>query len=345
MNRLSNHFALHFEHTKDGEDLNQAIELAEQAVIITPPGYPGRAEHLGNFGDKLHDQFRNLGRKENLAHGHQILSEALELTPTFHRTWRPIKADLAISYGESFERTKDKEDLNRAIEISLELLSSSSTEDPVHTMVLANLAFLLRKRSSCNFELRDDGINVRRIFLACVQKIIPLKYRYTAEIDDIERAVDLMVTAIGTVDFGSLECGQLQHHLAGLIMHRCYMLLTRPESSHDMLSDLNHAIDLEEIALNSIHPDNQEHPDRVGCWHNMGGWLVLRFRVTGSHDDYHKYLNCYRKAWKFCSENPLAQVHLATTIGVNYSLRSGDKEAAAEFLEEAVCCQPHVRDQ
>lgn len=264
LNRLSNNFALHFEYTKDGEDLNQAVELAEQAVIITPPGYDGRAVGLANFGNQLLGRFRNFGRREDLAHGHRVLSEALELTPTSDRFWRLIMGNLAISYGESFEHTKDKEDLNRAIEISLKLLPSFSNEDPVRAIVLANLAMFLRKRSFCNFELGDDMINMYHIIEACVKKTIPVKYRYTVEeIDDIERAVDLMVTAIGIVDFGSVKCGQLQHHLASFIIHRCYMLLTRPESSHDMLSDLNHAIDLEEIALNAILPDNPEHPDRA----------------------------------------------------------------------------------
>lgn len=55
---------------------------------------------------------------------------------------------------------------------------------------------------------------------------------------------------------------------------------------------------------------------------------------------YQRFVDCYKKAWKFRSENPKSQVDLASTLGARLSLLSGEEEAAADILEEAVQLLP-----
>lgn len=90
------------------EDLERAINRAEEAVAAAPLDHLDRACTLGNLSSYFYSRYNRLGRAEDIEHATKLSEEAVTATPSITRpkyldytTWAPIFTTGSNSLGES----------------------------------------------------------------------------------------------------------------------------------------------------------------------------------------------------------------------------------------------------
>ncbi len=73
-----------FERSGELEDLEQAIQVNQQAVTLTPDGHAGKPMYLSNLGITLQSRFERSGELEDLEQAIQVNQQAVTLTPDGH---------------------------------------------------------------------------------------------------------------------------------------------------------------------------------------------------------------------------------------------------------------------
>ena len=63
------------------EDLDEAIVLAQDALVLRPPGHPHRLRPLNNLALSLFARYKQLKRMEGLDEAIELNREALKLRP------------------------------------------------------------------------------------------------------------------------------------------------------------------------------------------------------------------------------------------------------------------------
>ncbi|KIJ05440.1 hypothetical protein PAXINDRAFT_93482, partial [Paxillus involutus ATCC 200175] len=84
-----------FEQSGDGDDLDEAIQLHCDALVLTPPGHPDHALSLCNLGARLNTQFKQSGNLDDLE-AIQLDRDALVLTPLGHPDHAMSLCNLAV---------------------------------------------------------------------------------------------------------------------------------------------------------------------------------------------------------------------------------------------------------
>jgi hypothetical protein len=64
--------SIRFEQSGDGDDLDEAIQLDRDAMVLRPPGHPDHALSLSNLGAKLGTRFKQRGNRNDLDEGLQF---------------------------------------------------------------------------------------------------------------------------------------------------------------------------------------------------------------------------------------------------------------------------------
>jgi Tfp pilus assembly protein PilF len=66
------------------DDLNRAVEAADEAVKITPSNHPDRAGYLNNFGNWLGRLFERTRAMDDLNRAVEAIDKAVKITPSDH---------------------------------------------------------------------------------------------------------------------------------------------------------------------------------------------------------------------------------------------------------------------
>ncbi len=78
------HCKSRFERSGELEDLEQAIQVNQQAVNLTPDGHADKPRRLNNLGGALQSRFKRSGEWEDLEQAIQLNQQAVNLTPDGH---------------------------------------------------------------------------------------------------------------------------------------------------------------------------------------------------------------------------------------------------------------------
>jgi len=73
-----------YERTGKMEDLEEAIQVARQAVDVTPEDHPDLAERLNNLGNRLESRYERTGKVEDLEEAIRVARQAVDVTPKDH---------------------------------------------------------------------------------------------------------------------------------------------------------------------------------------------------------------------------------------------------------------------
>ncbi|KAI1029506.1 hypothetical protein LB504_010789 [Fusarium proliferatum] len=141
LNNLSAKLDLKAEATGNSINYDEAIELAKEAITLTPEGHPDQAKWLNNLATHLLEKFDRSWDLNDLQDAINATSIAADLTPN-----GPTKALYLDSVADGLNRKFDKMgllvDLEEAIrmnEMALEMLPSHHSKRPQILSTLANL--------------------------------------------------------------------------------------------------------------------------------------------------------------------------------------------------------------
>ncbi|KAK6501943.1 hypothetical protein TWF481_009761 [Arthrobotrys musiformis] len=248
-----------YERTGDLNDLQRAIELAEEAV-----------EHFDRYGDSdvsdiddtpgirvgalsiyLYERFKLTGNLDDLELAIKASEKAIKLTPPGNQFRLGFQSNLAGYVQIRFGRTGSLDDLQMAIQIGEELLRSNIQE---RTVVLSNLAAAFATR-----------------------------FKRTGNSDDLDRAVKMFEEAIAT----TLDPSQK----AGCLNNTSTFLRTRFGYTGN-IEDLDMSIQMAEEAVALATDD---HPGKAALLKNLATCFMIKFNETRRPSDFEKAISASEK--------------------------------------------------
>ncbi|KAI1036834.1 hypothetical protein LB503_003312 [Fusarium chuoi] len=154
LNNLSAKLDLKAEATGNSINYDEAVELAKEAITLTPEGHPDQAKWLNNLATHLLEKFDRSWDLNDLQDAINAASRAADLTPN-----GPTKALYLDSVADGLNRKYDKmgllADLEEAIhmtEMALEMLPSHHSKRP---QILSTLADLFSNRYLIKETIQD----------------------------------------------------------------------------------------------------------------------------------------------------------------------------------------------
>lgn len=333
---LSNRYGMRHDLRGHLTDLYRAGERAEQAVRATPAGDPDRPRQIAMLGVFFIQRFESTGRRADIDSSLDLLAEGVETTPSTNPNWHVMMSNLATYYFLLSERTKNMDDLNHAIDILDKTLDKCPEDHPQRMYLLRNLAVQLLRRCQGNVSGIEDGAIKGNILEACIYLRTPLLHRYTSDLSDINRAIDLIHAALDYNIADHLFLASLHQELGRCFNQRYFMTLPNTGPTHDTLADISHAIDNEEEAIKAIP---QDHPLRAVWQFSLSSSLRTRFEQTKDEADQRRFLECIREVWSCRNAEPSLRMHAARKIVLNLPEGPNHKEVA-DILEEAVRLLP-----
>ncbi|KAJ7191358.1 hypothetical protein GGX14DRAFT_407294 [Mycena pura] len=108
---LGQNFGMRYRQTGHLKDLEAALQADREAVDLTPPEHPDRA-------DRLQKRYRRLGELKDLEAALHTNQEAVDLTPPEHSNRANGPKSLAISFMDHYHRLGDLKDLEAALHLN-----------------------------------------------------------------------------------------------------------------------------------------------------------------------------------------------------------------------------------
>src|SRR5204862_200408 len=97
------------------DDLEEAIQVAREAVDAAPQDHPDRTAQLNNLGIRLGDRYSRTGAMDDLEEAIQVAREAVDATGQDHPDRAGRLNNLGIQLGNRYSRAGAMDDLNEAI--------------------------------------------------------------------------------------------------------------------------------------------------------------------------------------------------------------------------------------
>jgi tetratricopeptide (TPR) repeat protein len=136
-------------------DLEEAISLYRQALLLKPPGDEGRWLYLHQLGLALSEYHERTGDMSDLEEVISMYREALELQPSPRPARSLSLNNLAISLRDRYRRTRGIADLEEAILLDREGLELQPSPHPIRPYLLWNLSLSLEDMYAATGVLSD----------------------------------------------------------------------------------------------------------------------------------------------------------------------------------------------
>ncbi|KAL2014889.1 hypothetical protein VTN00DRAFT_2414 [Thermoascus crustaceus] len=343
---LSTLYGIRFERQGDITDINHAVELAEKTTEIsrTQDSEGELFRCLATLGTHLLRRLEGTGRGEDLHAGHRAFTEAIDIGNPTDPLWNAVMKNFASCLHLLFDRTANRDYLNRAIDVCSSLLDKD-VEDHFDTTLSIKLSQMLKTRSRGNLSKKDLPKVKAQVIEACIHHRKPLRFQYCGDFSDINKAIDIMNTAIQQTNVGPRRRAQMHQSLASCLTEKYFMALTQTGPTNETLGCLNGAIDHWEMALKETP---QNHPRRASCALNLAQCRWLRFYQANDEADEQRSIECYREGWDCVNALPSVRVWSASILASNF--RGSNPEEAASLLQEAVqllptMCPKYLNDE
>jgi tetratricopeptide (TPR) repeat protein len=124
-----------------GVDLEEAISLYRQALLLEPPGHDGRWLSLHQLGAALYEYHQRTGDMGDFEEAISMYREALELRPLPDPERADSLNNLAVSLRDRYQRTRGMADLQEAILLGREALELRPSSHPDRPYLLWNHSF------------------------------------------------------------------------------------------------------------------------------------------------------------------------------------------------------------
>ncbi|KAH6881193.1 hypothetical protein BKA70DRAFT_1575486 [Coprinopsis sp. MPI-PUGE-AT-0042] len=144
-----------FERTGDLVTVNEAMEVLDRAVKLTPKGHADLPACLNNLGTSFQRRFEHTGDLSDIAEAISAQRRAMQLTPEGHADLPACLNNLGNSFQRRFEHTGDLSDIAEAISAqrrAVQLTPKGHADLPAH---LNNLGSSFQRRFEHTGDLSD----------------------------------------------------------------------------------------------------------------------------------------------------------------------------------------------
>ncbi|KIJ90397.1 hypothetical protein K443DRAFT_549293, partial [Laccaria amethystina LaAM-08-1] len=301
LNNLANALQDRFERRGAPNDLDEAMSLHREALLLRPAPHPDRSTSLNNLANALRTCFERRGASDDLDAAMTLHREALLLRPAPHpHRSRPLN-NLAATLQTRFEHRGDSNDLDEAISLHREALLLWPAPHPDRSASLYNLAAALKIRFSQGgvsndldevislhreaLLLRPEPHSNRSASLNNLANALQTRFEQRGASNDLSEAISFHREAL-------LLRPARHPDRSGSLNNLANALQTRFEQ-RGVSNDLDEAISLYQEAL-LLRPE--PHPDRSGSLNNLANALKTRFEKRGALNDLDDVISLRREA-------------------------------------------------
>ncbi|KAF8833878.1 hypothetical protein BDN67DRAFT_985738, partial [Paxillus ammoniavirescens] len=139
----------------DGKDLEEAIQHYRDALVLTPPGHPGRGMSLNNIANALLTRFEQGGDRKDLEEAIQHYQDALVLRPPGHPGCGTSLNNIVNALLTRFEQGGNRKDLEEAIQHYRDALVLRPPGHPDRGMSQNDIANALKTRFKQGGDRKD----------------------------------------------------------------------------------------------------------------------------------------------------------------------------------------------
>ncbi|KAF5877804.1 putative tpr domain containing protein [Botrytis fragariae] len=288
------------------QDLIRAIEVAQEAVDLTPQGYSDRPEWLNNLGGCLFEKYSFTSEKANLDRAIEVTQEAVDLTPQSYSDRPKWLNNLGIYLSEKYSLTSEKANLDRAIEVTQEAVDLTPQSHSDRPAILSNLG-------DCLFE----------------------KYSFTSEKANLDRAIEVTQEAVDLTPQSHSDRPKWLNNL-GIYLSEKYSLTSEK-------ANLDRAI---EVTQEAVDLTPQDHSNRSAFLNNLGLHFSKKYFFTSEKADLDRAIEVTQEAIDLTpqgySNRPKWLNNLGLHLFKKYSLTSekANLDRAIEVTQEAVDLTP-----
>ncbi|KAM0710540.1 hypothetical protein Q7P35_002211 [Cladosporium inversicolor] len=298
---LADILSLRFEQSGETKDLEEVIDVAQQAVQAMPFDHPDRAGFLNNLGVWLSSRYERTGEMKDLGEAIDVARQAIQATPLDHPGRAGRSSNLSNSLGSRYQRTGEMNDLEEAIDVARQAVQATPLNHPDRAGFSNNLGNRLESRYQRTGEVNDleEAIDVARqavqatplghpdraMYLNNLGSSLGSWYERTGKMKDLEEAIDIARQAIQATTLGHPDQVMYLNNLGNSIG-------SRYQRTGEM-NDLEEAID---VARQAVQATPLDHPDRAGLSNNLGNRLESRYERTGEVKCLEEAINTVRQA-------------------------------------------------
>ncbi|KAF9062799.1 CHAT domain-containing protein [Rhodocollybia butyracea] len=337
LSNLGRCLSVRFQQTGHLGDLDESVQLIQEALLLCPVGHPHRGHVLSILSTPLQSRFQETGQLEDLDNSIQLSREALLLNPVGHRKHGSSLSNLSGGLLLRFQNTGQLGDLDESVQLDQEALLLCPVGHPQHGHVLSNIIMTLQSRFQETGQLGDldNSIQLSRealllspvghsthgSALSNLSRGLFHRFQNIGQLRDLDESVQLSQEALLLYPTGHPKQGASLGYLSlGLFLRFQQVLLLHPVGHQHHTSSLN----------------------------NLSMGLNLRVEQTGNLGDLEEAVQLNREMLLL---QPVGSLHHGTSLGglssTLYTLfkqtgHLGDLDESIQFSREALQLLPTV---
>lgn len=315
--------------------LEEAIQAARKAIVLTPQDHHHMALFLNSLGLRLRAYYTQTGKFEVLEEGLRASQQALMATPAISSTFPMVASNRAFLLGLLYELKGQVTTLDDAIQLvqqSLECTPDSDAKKPRYyhhlsrflemhydrTLEMASLTEAIRLSREATTRIRDQNPDKPDFFISLAGCLFSI-YRRTNNVDELEEAIATARISISTAPSS-------HPNLPGMLDTLANCLESRYDRTQEMV-DIDEAI---KIGQRSIDVTSAGSPYREGLISNQIKRLRTRYSITEDVGYLDHAIQMGNKAIALPVRDPYRRAGVLFNLGICQAKR-GDVNAVAAF--------------
>lgn len=284
------------------EELKKAIESAEGAIAILPPGNLDIFSWLTSAATLLVEQFARTGSTADLKRAIDLAQRAVDEAPDDYENRDSLLSNVALTLGKKWERTRELEYLVKAIELD--------------EMALA-------------IPRRGHEVQAPRLKLNLGVHLTSLGEQ-TRERDPLDRAIKHLNETLASIPPD------------GFYRYRVLLTLSRSHASlFGQTNNPEHLQDAIDATTKAMEATPLGHPERGKALYRAGLNFAKLYRATSDRKALDRAIAFFEEGWNFQAGLPMIRLECARIAG-DLLAEESQWERSSSFLEGAVNLLPKL---
>lgn len=325
-------------------DLNRAVQLAEENVPATRPKTEQRIWALANLTRMLQNRYDHTRDVQDIERATNVGREAVDSTPRGWPFTAVILHKLAVSLGKLFEHTHDLQVAKRALAAAESAVKTAKSRRDMKDVALGSntLARILGRRSeqTGSTEDLDRAIGVLTdavplipkddrgyvVGLSYLAALLGTRFEQEGHVEDLNASIPYTESVLQLMSNDDRDRPVQLHNLATRLAQRAQFT--------GVLNDLDDAIDYEQHALRLAR---QSDPERVNWLRGLSQSLGMRFKMGSKNlQDIQQAIDLSRQAAETVDRDDMQmRAALANTLS-NLLGNKYEQDGEAANLDEAI---------
>ncbi|KAK1708859.1 CHAT domain-containing protein [Colletotrichum lupini] len=325
-------------------DLNRAVQLAEEDVPATRPETEQRMLALANLNQMLQNRYDYTRDKQDINRAISVGEDAAERIPKDSRYTALVLRRLAISRGKLFELTHNLNDAERALNTAEAAVKTAKSQGDVPGVAIGSntLARILGRRfeQTANIEDLDRAVDVLTATVPLIPKsqidyvvgtsylatLLGIRYEQQGDVDDLSASISYTKSVLQLISNDDTERPVQLFNLANRLVERAQYT--------GVLSDLDDAVDCGRQALRLVRAN---HPERTNWLRGLSQFLGIRFSMGSKHpQDIQQAIDLSREAAQVVDGDDMGMRAAVANVLSNLLKEKHDHYGEAADLDEAI---------